>query len=76
MMKKNLEAKNRIDLNRKVYEINKKIESDNKSRETIEKFKINTENQIRVGLENTNKQLKLQVMNYRYNDTGKMIQVK
>lgn len=40
MSRKNLEAKNRVELNRKLHEMNQKLDYDNKSRETIDKFKL------------------------------------
>ncbi|KAL5264334.1 hypothetical protein ACHWQZ_G005433 [Mnemiopsis leidyi] len=61
MSKKNLEARNRVEYNKRLQEMNLKWDQDNKSREAMDKFKASTESKIREDLEKSNRQLKQKV---------------
>ncbi|XP_063676193.1 uncharacterized protein LOC134812636 [Bolinopsis microptera] len=61
MSKKNLEARNRVEYNKRLQEMNQKWDQDNKSKEAMDKFKSTTESKIREDLEKSNRQLKQKV---------------
>jgi len=61
LVKKDAEARSRVEIKRHLNELNMKLESENKSREAIDKYRTETESRIRAELEKTNRELKSQV---------------